>query len=248
MDIKFSIVTPVYNGGKTVARTIESVLGQSVAPSEYFVIDGDSSDGTLEIARSYAKSFEEKGIYYEIVSEKDNGIYDAMNKGIKRCSGDFIGIINSDDWYETDAIEVMAELYDKEHFDMAYADIRMHNGDGTFIKRASNPKIVTSRTWNHPTQFVSSDIYSRKLYKNETVFDDLDMLLWIHKNNYKISTVNRVLANFTMGGASNNEKRLGEVIKRIRAKGDIYRNNGYSSLYVIDAAAIEIAKMILGKT
>ena len=74
------------------------------------------------------------------------------------------------------------------------------------------------------------------------------MLLWIHKNNYKISTVNKVLANFTMGGASNNEKRLGEVIKRIRTKGEIYKNNGYSALYVIDAAAIEIAKMILGKT
>ena len=131
---------------------------------------------------------------------------------------------------------------------MAYADIRMHNGNGTFIKTASNPKMVTSRTWNHPTQFVSSEIYSKKLYKNETVFDDLDMLLWIHKNNYKISTVNKVLANFTMGGASNNEKRLGEVIKRIRTKGEIYKNNGYSALYVIDAAAIEIAKMILGKT
>ena len=248
MDIKFSIVTPVYNGEKTIARTIESVLEQSVAPSEYFVIDGGSSDGTLEIAKRYTGRFEEKGIHYEIVSEKDNGIYDAMNKGIKRCSGDFIGIINSDDWYEKNAIEVMADLYEKEHFDMAYADIRMHNGDGTFIKKASNPKMVTSRTWNHPTQFVCSDIYKKKLYKNETVFDDLDMLLWIHKNNYKISTINKVLANFTMGGASNNEKRLGEVIKRIRIKGTIYRNNGYSPLYVIDAAAIEIAKMILGKS
>lgn len=248
MDIKFSIVTPVYNGGKTVARTIESVLNQSVAPSEYFVIDGASTDETLEVARRYTGGFEEKGIRYEIISEKDNGIYDAMNKGIMRCTGDFIGIINSDDWYETNAIETMAELYEKEHFDMAYADIRMHNGNGTFIKTASNPKMVTSRTWNHPTQFVSSEIYSKKLYKNETVFDDLDMLLWIHKNNYKISTVNKVLANFTMGGASNNEKRLGEVIKRIRTKGEIYKNNGYSALYVIDAAAIEIAKMILGKT
>lgn len=248
MDIKFSIVTPVYNGGKTVARTIESVLNQSVAPSEYFVIDGASTDETLEVARRYTGCFEEKGIRYEIISEKDNGIYDAMNKGIMRCTGDFIGIINSDDWYETNAIETMAELYEKEHFDMAYADIRMHNGNGTFIKTASNPKMVTSRTWNHPTQFVSSEIYSKKLYKNETVFDDLDMLLWIHKNNYKISTVNKVLANFTMGGASNNEKRLGEVIKRIRTKGEIYKNNGYSALYVIDAAAIEIAKMILGKT
>ena len=248
MDIKFNIVTPVYNGEKTVARTIESVLNQSVAPSEYFVIDGASTDGTLEVARKFIGRFEEKGIHYEIISEKDNGIYDAMNKGIRRCTGDFIGIINSDDWYETNAIETMAELYEKEHFDMAYADIRMHNGNGTFIKTASNPKMVTSRTWNHPTQFVSSDIYSKKLYKNETDFDDLDMLLWIHKNNYKISTVNKVLANFTMGGASNNEKRLGEVIKRIRTKGEIYKNNGYSALYVIDAAAIEIAKMILGKT
>ena len=229
MDIKFSIVTPVYNGGKTVARTIESVLNQSVAPSEYFVIDGASTDETLEVARRYTGCFEEKGIRYEIISEKDNGIYDAMNKGIMRCTGDFIGIINSDDWYETNAIETMAELYEKEHFDMAYADIRMHNGNGTFIKTASNPKMVTSRTWNHPTQFVSSEIYSKKLYKNETVFDDLDMLLWIHKNNYKISTVNKVLANFTMGGASNNEKRLGEVIKRIRTKGEIYKNNGYAA-------------------
>lgn len=233
--VRFSIVTPVYNGETTIARTIQAVLDQMVSPYEYNIVDGSSSDRTVEICNSYREQFDNKGIRYQIISEKDQGIYDGMNKGIRRSSGDFIGIINADDWYE------------KTHFDMAYADIRMHNGDHSFIKRASNPRFVSSRTWNHPTQFTSREIYQKKLYRNQSVFDDLDMLLWIHRHGYHIEVVNEVLANFTMGGASNNEKEWSEVRKRIRMKSEIYRENGYSWLYTLDAAAVEIAKMLLGK-
>lgn len=246
-SITFSIVTPVYQGEATIARTIESVLHQTLPPLEYHIIDGGSKDATIEICRSYEKAFAERGIRYTITSEPDNGIYDGMNKGIRKSTGDFIGIINSDDWYEPIALETMEALYQRTHYDMAYADIRMHNGDHTFVKKASNPKFVSSKTWNHPTQFTSRRIYEQKLYRNETVFDDLDMLLWIHRNGFRIECVNEVLANFTMGGASNNEKRWSEVKKRIRTKGEIYRRNGYSGVYTLDAAAIEIAKMVLGK-
>lgn len=245
--VRFSIVTPVYNGETTIARTIQSVLDQTEPPYEYNIVDGGSADRTVEICNSYRDQFANKGIRYQVISEKDQGIYDGMNKGIRRSNGDFIGIINADDWYEKPALETMQRLYEKTHFDMAYADIRMHNGDHSFIKRASNPRFVSSRTWNHPTQFTSREIYQKKLYRNQSVFDDLDMLLWIHRHGYHIEVVNEVLANFTMGGASNNEKEWGEVRKRIRMKSEIYRENGYSWFYTLDASAIEIAKMLLGK-
>lgn len=246
-QLKFSIVTPVYNGEATIARTIQSVLDQTVLPYEYNIVDGGSTDRTVEICNLYREQFEEKGIRYQVISEKDHGIYDGMNKGIRRSSGDFIGIINADDWYEPAALETMQKLYADTHFDMAYADIRMHNGEHSFIKKASNPKFVSSRTWNHPTQFTSREIYQKKLYRNQSVFDDLDMLLWIHRNGYHIEVVNKVLANFTMGGASNNEKKWSEIRKRIRLKSEIYRENRYSWIYMLDAAAVEIAKKLLGK-
>lgn len=246
--ITFSIVTPVYNGAATIARTIESVLGQTVAPMEYHIVDGGSTDNTVEICQRYADAFAEKGIAFDVQSEPDKGIYDGMNRGILRSHGDYIGIINADDWYEPIAIETMRDLYEHEPYDMAYADIRMHNGNSTFIKRASNPRFVSSRTWNHPTQFTSKEIYAQHLYHNETVFDDLDMLLWIHQHGWRIAYTNVVLANFTMGGASNNQKAWGEIYKRIKIKGSIYKANGYPWYYTLDAAAIEIAKKILGKS
>ena len=86
-QVKFSIVTTVYNGEATIARTIQSVLNQAVPPYEYNIVDGGSTDRTVEICNSYLDQFAEKGIRYQVVSEKDHGIYDGMNKGIWRSSG-----------------------------------------------------------------------------------------------------------------------------------------------------------------
>lgn len=96
--MKISIVTPCYNAAKTIVRTMDSVLAQTVSPFEYIIIDGGSTDGTVEIAKSHP------AVTY-VISEKDKGIADAFNKGIALSSGDAIGIINSDDWYEPEAIE-----------------------------------------------------------------------------------------------------------------------------------------------
>ena len=102
--MKISIITPCLNSAKTIRQTIESVLNQTYHNIEYIIVDGASMDGTLEIIQEYEPQFQGR-LHY--VSEPDHGIYDAMNKGIRMSHGNVIGIINSDDYYEQDAVEKM---------------------------------------------------------------------------------------------------------------------------------------------
>jgi glycosyltransferase involved in cell wall biosynthesis len=104
--MKISIITVNYNGAETLKKAIESVLEQTYDNVEYIIIDGKSDDNSIKIIASYQDLFRKKGYIYKYISEKDNGIYDAMNKGLKIATGDIIGILNSDDWYEVDALEI----------------------------------------------------------------------------------------------------------------------------------------------
>ena len=134
--MKVSIITVSYNSEKTIAHTIESVLAQTYDDIEYWIIDGKSSDGTVALAESYCNAMEQKGIIYHILSEPDGGIYDAMNKGIRLATGDVIGIINSDDWYEPNAVGTAVHTFEKTGCDLMFADIRMYKADGsTFVKQ-----------------------------------------------------------------------------------------------------------------
>ena len=96
-----TVITPCFNSEKTIRKTIESVLNQTYHNIEYLIIDGASTDKTVEIAKSYEQAF---GGRMKIYSEPDKGIYDAMNKGIRLAGGELVGIVNSDDYYETDAV------------------------------------------------------------------------------------------------------------------------------------------------
>src|SRR5574344_2512884 len=96
-----TIITVCYNSEKTIERTIKSVVNQTYKNIEYIFIDGASSDKTLDIIKKYMKEYS----FIKLISEKDNGIYDAMNKGISLSTGSIIGMINSDDYYELDAVE-----------------------------------------------------------------------------------------------------------------------------------------------
>ncbi|MBE5825072.1 MAG: glycosyltransferase [Butyrivibrio sp.] len=246
-DVAFSIVTPVLNAENTISRTIESVLNQTYPASEYFVVDGNSIDRTVEIAKTYEERFDAKGILFKVISEEDSGIYDAMNKGISLCRGELIGIINADDWYEENALKIMKDLYTEEPYDMAYADLRIHSGESNFVKRARDLKITSSRRWNHPTQFVRKTVYQKKKYDTDGVFADLDFLLWMIDNGYCIRYINKTIANFTMGGQSNRGKKLKDVTERVRQKWQIYRRYGYNILYLFDIILIETAKRVYGK-
>ena len=109
-----SIITVCYNSEATIRRTIESVLGQTSSDFEYLAIDGASADRTLSILQEYRHRFEKRGISYRIYSERDEGIYDAMDKGIAKSRGEIIGIVNSDDWYEPDAVDTVLRIKERD--------------------------------------------------------------------------------------------------------------------------------------
>lgn len=250
-EIKVSIITPSFQSSKTIRDTLESILRQTYGKIEYILIDGGSTDGTLEIAKQYEEKFLQKGYEIQIFSEKDAGIYDGMNKGIAKASGEIVGIINSDDWYEDNAIERVVQTYHETKFDMFYADLRMwsQKDDQTWkeklIKHARYRKLAVSRDWNHPTTFIRRSVYQQYHYKLESLHDDWDLVLRIRKAGYKIVVLPEVLANFRMNGTSH-ERKLAKVLERVRARYRIYRNNGYSRWYLADCILIEVVKWIAG--
>ena len=242
----FSIITVTYNSEETLKKAMESVINQTYPPKEYIIVDGASSDKTVEIAESYREIAKSNGIELTIISEPDNGIYDAMNKGIKRATGEIVGMINSDDYYEACALEKVNEVYEAKGFDIFYADLIMHFADGrSFVKKAKNRSYSTSRDWNHPTTFITKEMYKNNLYKTETIHDDYDLILRLKKQGARIEVLNYPIANFTMNGVSH-ERNFSEMLKRIGIKYKIYRDNGYSRLYIVECVLVEIAKYILG--
>ena len=244
--IKISIVTVSYNSAATIGDTIRSVLGQIYAPYEYIVIDGGSTDGTVSIIESFREEFDKKNISLIVVCEKDDGIYDAMNKGVKKASGDVIGIINSDDWYEEDALRIVADTYAKTPFDLFYADLRMVFPDGrSFVKHSRDRRYATSRDWNHPTTFITKEIYDKYQYKNDTIHDDYDLILRLKKDNVRTVVVNRVIADFRMNGVSH-KRSLSGAVSRIKIKYGIYRQNGYGWYYIFECVMVEFGKLIIG--
>lgn len=246
MEPLVSIVTVSFNSEKTIRDTIESVLNQTYKNIEYIIIDGASKDRTLEIIKEYEVKFKENGIKYRYISEKDNGIYDAMNKGISMVNGEIIGLINSDDWYEKDGIEKIVNEMSDKNLDFIYADINIVTPKKTFVKKAKLSNWVTSRYWSHPTTFLKKEVYSKYRYKCESIHDDLDLLLKLRKDkNIKVGVLNKVVANFRFGGVSNT-KSLKNMIWNIKNKNRIYKENGYSSLYSIENIVMEVAKYILG--
>lgn len=199
-NMKVSIITVVYNGAATIEQTILSVLNQSYKNIEYIVIDGLSVDGTQEIVRKY-----QDFIAY-FVSEEDNGIYDAMNKGIRKATGDIIGIINSDDWYAYDAVESAVDYLTREKTDVVYG--RWHNvylnGTEGDIPKKPLEDIRYRMIIPHPTVFVKKDVYEKY-----GLFDlkyqlaaDYDFLLKLYYEGASFGYMDRIIAYFREGGRS----------------------------------------------
>ncbi len=116
---KVSIITVVYNGIAHLEQTIQSVLNQTYDNVEYIIIDGGSTDGTVELIKKYEESI----AYW--VSESDGGIYDAMNKGISNATGEIVGLINADDWYETGTIEKVVETFQNSEVDVVHGSMEI---------------------------------------------------------------------------------------------------------------------------
>jgi len=256
--MKITVITPSYNSEKSICQTIQSLVDQTILKRpageaekcklEYLLIDGASKDNTVAIAESFRPALEASGVSLRIVCEPDEGIYDAMNKGIALADGDIIGILNSDDWYEPDTLETVAQTFQNTGCDLMFANIRMHKADGSsFIKKARQRKgYQTSRDWNHPTTFVKAALYKQHPFRKLGIHDDYGFYLQMRKLPARIVIVDKVLANFRMGGASN-RKSLKRAIRRIKERYlYCYRINGYSRWYLVECVLIEAAKMVLG--
>ncbi|MCR5719372.1 MAG: glycosyltransferase [Lachnospiraceae bacterium] len=245
--MKFSVITVSYNSEDTIQKTMESVLCQDVNDIEYIVVDGKSTDRTVAVSEKMRLPMEKKGIILRISSEKDEGIYDAMNKGIEMATGDVISFLNTGDVYEPGALKKVKEIFEKEDCDYLFGSVRMRKANGTsFIKKARVRSFETSRDWNHPTSFVKAKILKENRFLNKGIHDDYGLYLHLKKLGIKIVTTDSVLAQFGMGGVSN-AKGLKKSLGRIRDRYKYcYRVNGYSRFYIIECVAIELAKLILG--
>jgi glycosyltransferase involved in cell wall biosynthesis len=197
-----SVITVCFNSEKTIARTIESVLGQTYKNFEYLIVDGMSTDGTIDIVKQYESKFEGRMRW---ISEKDGGVYDAMNKGINLATGTIIGIINSDDWYEPDALARVMQEHEKKGEGVFYGMLRYWSAGKEKMIRTLHHEFLPQDTLPHPTCFISRSLYKELGgYRQEYVYAaDYELLLRFYASK-KVTFVliNAVLANFTDGGMS----------------------------------------------
>ncbi len=204
--MKVSIITATFNSASTVADTIRSVQQQTYQNIEHIIIDAVSKDNTLEIVRSM-----HQGI---IISEKDKGIYDAMNKGIAFASGGIIGILNSDDFYaDKNIIEKIVDLFQSTNCDAVYGDLLyVDYNDLSKIKRKwiSGAHSIRSFLYGwmppHPTFFVKKEVYEKLGGFNLQLGSAADyelMLRFIFKEKIKLSYLNEVIVKMRTGGVSN---------------------------------------------
>jgi glycosyltransferase involved in cell wall biosynthesis len=207
MSPKVSIITVCFNSAKTIRGTIESVLSQDYPDIEYIVIDGGSSDETVSIVSEYSDRIS------TIVSERDRGIYDAMNKGIALANGDIVGMLNSDDVYiNKHAVSDLIRELQEKNTDSVYADLVIVDPlDLNKVMRYYDSSYFTPNKFRfgwmpaHPTFFVRRSLYDKVGpysldYKISADYEMLIRLLWVEKASY--AYLKKPMVRMRHGGAS----------------------------------------------
>jgi len=214
-----TIITASFNSALSIKTCLDSVVHQNYNDIEYLIIDGKSSDATLKIIKVYQQKFP----FIKLISEKDSGIYDALNKGVQLASGDIIGFVHSDDFLEfNDIIYHIVSMTKSENLDGVYGDLQ-------YVDKSNTKKII--RSWKscdfkprllkqgwmppHPTLFLKKEVYQK-----HGIFDlsyrisaDYDFLLRIFKDpELKFGYLPKVITKMRVGGASN--KSLKNIIKK----------------------------------
>lgn len=230
-----SIITVVFNAAKTLEQTILSVLSQSYANKEYLIIDGGSTDGSVEIIQKYASQL----AFW--VSEPDKGIYDAMNKGISRAKGELIGILNADDWYEPEIFTAVANRYLETGKNQVihgmmrnFQQEQFYNITGNSILRLRYDMI------QHPTCFVP-----KKIYDIHGCFDlkyshsgDYDLIMRLVKSEIPFSFLEMILVNFRLGGNSSKWQADAEMWQVRMKYGLISKPEGWIRLCLVPILAL----------
>lgn len=239
-NMKISIITATYNSAKTIEDTIRSVLSQTYQDFEHIIIDGKSTDNTIEIIEKYKKEYNGR---LKIVSEKDKGLYDAMNKGIKFASGDIIGILNSDDiYYDEHSLEKIANTC--KNSDGCFGNLIYV--DETLKKILRNWKTgegKIEKAWlpAHPTFYVDKKVYDTignydLKYK---ICADYDfMIRTIKSEKFQLKYIDDYLVKMRLGGKSSDG--LKGYVKNALEANKVLKNNNFRFSEII------IFKRILG--
>jgi glycosyltransferase involved in cell wall biosynthesis len=206
--VKISIITVTYNSGATLGQTIRSVASQSYNDIEYIVVDGGSKDNTTELIKKYSD------VIAASVSEKDQGLYHALNKGIAMATGEVIGMLHSDDFYiNNEVVQKYADTFIKTGADAVYSDlyyVNAQNTDKIVRKWKSGFYREGNFKWGwmppHPTFFVKKEVYNRFGDFNlnfKTAADYELMLRFIHKHKIRLAYLPEFTIKMRVGGKSN---------------------------------------------
>lgn len=220
--MKITVITVTYNSAMTIADAVESVLRQSYDDIEYIVIDGNSTDRTLDIVRRYEPSFTGR---MRLLSEPDGGIYDAMNKGLSLATGDVVGFLNSDDYFTSnDILSVVAGEFAKNNTDIVYGDVHfIHNGSPQKVVRYYSSRLFRP-CWlrfgfmpAHPSVYVRKKVYEEVgPYKTDyAIGADFEMIVRLfHGHRFKSEYIRRDFVTMRTGGISTRGMRSRKILLR----------------------------------
>lgn len=213
--LKISVITIVYNAQDTIKRSIESVISQNYNNIEHIIIDGGSTDNSLQIINQY------KSHIKVLVSEPDKGIYDAMNKGIRLATGEIVGTLNADDFFADEGvISAVAQAFSGSRAGIVYGDLDYINAAGKIIRKwKSNKCGKNSFDWGfmppHPTFYCKRDLFEKYGFyslKYGSAADYELMVRFMHKGYIRSFYLNRVMVKMQVGGVSNSN-----LMNRVKA-------------------------------
>jgi glycosyltransferase involved in cell wall biosynthesis len=226
-DLKISLITVCHNAENTINRCIQSVISQNFKNFEYIIIDGGSTDKTTGIINQYIDHI---NIF---LSEPDEGIYDAMNKGIKLAGGDIVGMLNADDFFTDDSIlSTVAEAFKEQKADIVYGDLDFVDPQNNIVRKWRSGQYTPgmfNRGWMppHPTFYCKRELFHQfGFYSLEygTAADYELMLRFMHRNNINAFYIRKILIGMKIGGISN--KTFGNRVKGLLFDLKAMRNNG----------------------
>lgn len=247
--MKISVITATWNSGKTIGDTLRSVFNQSFTNVEHIIKDGGSKDDTLEICKNFEQKYykdECKGRTINILSDKDKGIYDAMNQGVKAATGDVIGILNSDDFYTSDDVLArVAEEFEKNpELEAVYGDIHFVKDEN--LKKCT--RYFSSRYFRpwalrfgfmpaHPSFYVRREVYDKYgLYDLDfRTSSDFEMMVRLFvKEKIRSKYINKDFVTMRAGGESTAgleaKKKVNRDIAGSLKKHGVYSNQFFQSL------------------
>ena len=229
---KVSIITTTYNDSAALRNTIAQIKAQDYPNIEYIIVDGASKDDTIDVIREAEEYFGERLIW---ISEKDKGIYDAINKGLKLATGDIIGTC-FDRFASSDVISKMVSIMEKEGTDGVHGDLNYMDGEKIVRKwRNGQGNIRTGWMPGHPTLYLKKEVYEKYgMYKTDyRISADYEYMIRILKDNQvKLSYIPEVLIKMTHGGTSTNS--LGAYLEGMKEGHRALKENGVKFAFVTD--------------